>query len=85
MDRARLRSGPSAKVVVMMDRPAGAVKAALRPLMKRLAISSGPESTSPPSSEASANTPRAIRKTWRLPSRSAVRPPSRSRPPYPRM
>jgi hypothetical protein len=32
MLRARLRSGPSAKVVVMIDRPAGAVKAAAAPL-----------------------------------------------------
>ena len=43
--------------------PYGAVKAALRPLMNRLAMSSGPESTSPPSSEARAKTPRATRKT----------------------
>ena len=63
MESARLRSGPSGNVVVMIDRPAGAVKAALRPLMKRLAMSSGPESTSPPSSEASAKTPRATRNT----------------------
>ena len=41
MDRARLRSGPSGNVVVMIDRPAGAVKAALSPLMKRLAMSRG--------------------------------------------
>lgn len=41
----------------------GAVNAALRPLMKRLAISSGPESTSPPSSEASAKTASAMRNT----------------------
>src|ERR1044072_3775423 len=49
MDRARLRSGPSGNVVVMIDRPAGAVNAALRPLMKRLAMSSGAEATGPPS------------------------------------
>ena len=42
MDRARLRIGPSAKLVVMIERPAGAVKAALTPLMKRVAISSEP-------------------------------------------
>ena len=39
---ALLRAGPSAKLVVMMDRPAGAVKAAETPLMKRVAISRDP-------------------------------------------
>lgn len=33
--RALLRAGPSAKVVVMMESAAGAVKAALTPLTKR--------------------------------------------------
>ncbi len=81
MDRARLRCGPSLKVVVMIDRPAGAVKAALSPLTNRLAMRSGPESTSPPNSEATAKTASAIRKTRRLPSRSAARPPRSSSPP----
>ena len=42
MDSARLRAGPSANVVVMIDRPAGAVKAALTPLMKRVTVRSVP-------------------------------------------
>src|SRR3954466_5393380 len=35
---ARLRGAPSAKVVVMIERPAGTVKAAEAPLTKRSAI-----------------------------------------------
>ncbi len=78
---ARLRAGPSAKVVVMIESAAGAVKAALMPLMNLAAISRPPSSTSPPSREATAKTASATRKTLRRPSRSAVRPPSNSRPP----
>ena len=52
MPSARLRAGPSAKVVVMIESPAGAVNAAAAPLTKRAAISSGPLSTSAPSSDA---------------------------------
>ena len=37
-----MRAGPSANVVVMIERPAGAVNAAAAPLMNRAAISSGP-------------------------------------------
>jgi hypothetical protein len=65
----------------MIERPAGAVNAALTPLMKRVTISSVPSSTSAPRSEATANTPREIKKTRRRPSRSAARPPSRRNPP----
>ena len=71
-----MRAGPSAKFVVMIERPVGAVNAAARPLTKRVRISSGPVLTRPPASEASAKTASAIRKTLRRPSRSAVRPPS---------
>ena len=42
MLRARLRSGPSRKVVVMIDRPAGAVNAADAPLRKRVTTSRVP-------------------------------------------
>ena len=37
-----MRAGPSAKLVVMIERPAGAVNAALTPLMKRVAMSREP-------------------------------------------
>ena len=43
-----MRSGPSGNVVVMIERPAGAVNPAAMPLMKRAAISSGPLLTSAP-------------------------------------
>ena len=78
---ARLRIGPSRKVVVSSDSPAGAVKAAAMPLMNRAPISSSGLLTSPPNSDATANTARAARNTRRRPSRSAARPPSSSRPP----
>ena len=53
---ARLRIGPSRKVVVSSDSPAGAVKAAAMPLMNRAPISSSGLLTSPPNSDATANT-----------------------------
>ena len=81
MESARLRFGPSVKVVVMIDRPAGAVNAALAPFRKRVSTSSVPESTRPPASEASVNTDSPASRTFRLPSRSAMRPPSSSSPP----
>jgi hypothetical protein len=42
----------------MIERPAGAVNAALMPLMKRVAMSSVPSSARPPSAEATTKTPR---------------------------
>ena len=80
---ARLRIGPSGKFVVSRDSPAGAVTAAAMPLTNRAAISSPAPLTIPPSREAPANSASATRKTRRRPSRSAARPPSSSRPPYP--
>src|SRR5919201_2377744 len=80
---ARLRAGPSANVVVMIDRPAGAVNAALTPLMKRVAMSSAPSFASPPRPEATMNTPSEMRNMRRRPSRSAARPPRSRKPPYP--
>ena len=78
---ARLRAGPSANVVVMIDRLAGAVNAAAAPLRKRVATSSVPSFTSPPAIEASVKTASAPSSTRRRPSRSANRPPSSSSPP----
>jgi hypothetical protein len=78
---ARLRCGPSANVVVMIDRLAGAVNAAATPLMNRATISGPALLTRPPNSDATANTASAERKTRRRPSRSAALPPSSSSPP----
>jgi hypothetical protein len=81
MASARLRFGPSLNVVVMIDRPAGAVNAALMPLTMRVSTSSVPSLTSPPIAEATTNTPSAASSTRRRPSMSAARPPSSSSPP----
>jgi hypothetical protein len=67
----------------MIERPAGAVNAALTPLTKRVAMSSEPSSTSPPSADATTKTPSETRNTFRRPSRSAARPPRSRKPPYP--
>jgi len=79
--RRPVRAGPSAKPVVMMDSPAGAVNAALTPSMKRVAISRAPSLARPPRVEATMNTPSEIRNMRRRPSRSAARPPSSKKPP----
>jgi hypothetical protein len=78
---ALLRAGPSAKFVVMRENAAGAVKAAATPFTKRVAMRMDGSSTRPPSSEAAANTPSAMSRIRRRPSRSANRPPSSSRLP----
>src|SRR6478752_20641 len=67
----------------MIESPAGAVKAADMPLMKRVAMSRFPSCARPPRSDAATKTPREIKKTRRRPRRSAARPPSRRKPPYP--
>ncbi len=81
MVSALLRAGPSANVVVMIDRPAGAVKAAAMPLTKRVMTSTVPSSTTAPSADATVKTASAAISVRLRPSRSATRPPSRSRPP----
>jgi hypothetical protein len=81
MPSALLRAGPSAKVVVMIDRPAGTVNAAATPFTKRSAtIASGLLSIAL-TTDASPKTVTATRKTLRRPSRSEARPPSSSSPP----
>jgi hypothetical protein len=81
MDSALLRSRPSAKLVVMMEKPVGAVKAAARPFTNRVAMRMAGSSTSPPRRDAAAKTDRAMRKIRRRPRRSASRPPRSSRLP----
>jgi hypothetical protein len=65
----------------MIDRPAGAVNAALTPLTKRVAISRAPSFAKPPSADATTNTLSEIRNMRRRPNRSAARPPSSRNPP----
>ena len=81
IESALLRAGPSANDVVMIESAAGAVNAALTPLTNRVAIRNVPSFASPPSIDATTNTPSAIRNTRRRPSRSAARPPSSRKPP----
>src|SRR3954468_24445347 len=82
---ARLRSAPSAKVVVRMDSAAGERIAAPRPWSARAAISWPSFCDSPPSSEARAKRMRPAVNTRRRPSRSAMRPPSSRKPPKTRV
>src|SRR3954454_7032408 len=81
MPSARLRSAPSRKVVVTIDSAAGDRIAAPRPCTARAAISWPEFVARPPASDASANSTRPPMKTRRLPSRSAMRPPSSRKPP----
>src|SRR5919197_1549067 len=67
----------------MIESPAGAVNPALTPLMNRVAINRVPSLTSAPSPEATTKTASEIRNMRRRPSRSAARPPSSRKPPYP--
>ena len=78
---ARLRSAPSAKVVVMIDRAAGDTIAAPSPWTARAAISHVSDCARPPASEASEKTTRPSMNIRRRPSRSAIRPPSSRKPP----
>ena len=78
---ARLRSRPSANVVVKIERAAGDSIAAPRPWSERKAISDPSDQASPSSSELTVKTTRPATKSRRRPSRSASRPPSRSAPP----
>jgi hypothetical protein len=66
---------------VIIERLAGAVNAALAPLRKRVITIKVPSVTAAPSADASRNTLSATIRVRRLPSRSAVRPPSSSSPP----
>ena len=78
---ARLRAVPSANVVVMIERPAGTVKAADAPFTRRRTISAVSLLMNALTSDATPNTATAVRKTGRRPIRSDARPPSRSSPP----
>ncbi len=78
---ALLRSGPSSKSTVISDRAAGESSAAPRPCTARAEINQTSLCASPPASEAPAKTIRPTMNIRRLPSRSAIRPPSSRKPP----
>ena len=78
---ARVRSGPSGKLVVMRDSAAGATIAAPAPCTTRAAISSTGSCASPPARLARENAIRPATNMRRRPSRSAARPPRMRRPP----
>ncbi|CAM5482842.1 hypothetical protein SCALM49S_06432 [Streptomyces californicus] len=68
-------------VVVSSDSADGARTAAQAPCRARAANSVPGPSAAPPSAEAAANPTRPIMKVLLRPTRSAIRPPRRSRPP----
>jgi hypothetical protein len=79
--RARLRSGPSAKVVAMMATAAGTVSAAPTPCTARAAMRNPPDGASPQASDMAENSASPATNTRRRPRRSAARPPSSNSPP----
>jgi hypothetical protein len=81
MPSARLRSAPSANVVVMIDSAAGETIAAPRPWIARATISHASDCANPPASDANENTISPIMNMRLRPSRSARRPPSSRKPP----
>ena len=78
---ARLRSRPSWKVVVRIERAAGESMAAPSPCRLRNAISERSDQARPSSSELTVNRSSPAINIRRRPSRSASRPPSRRNPP----
>jgi hypothetical protein len=77
---ALLRSAPSSKVVVMIESALGVMIAAPIPWKARAPIRARSDQASPQSREAKVKTATPTMNTRRRPSRSAARPPSRSRP-----
>ena len=78
---ARVRGGPSAKVVVISDSAAGATSAPPAPCTARAVSKKAWLSANPPASEAAENSSSPAMNILRRPSRSPVRPPSSSSPP----
>ena len=75
---ARLRSAPSGKLRIRIDKAAGVIAAAPRPCTARAAINVAPEDASPHAKEASVKMATPASSTRLRPSRSANRPPSNS-------
>ena len=78
---ALLRSEPSGKVVEMIDSAVGVMIAAPTPWITRAARSAAGDQASPHMSDAAVKSRTPAMNTRRRPSRSAARPPSKSRPP----
>ena len=78
---ARLRAGPSAKVVAISASAVGAISAPPMPWMARAASSQAWELAKPPASEAAENSTSPAMNTRRRPRRSPARPPSSISPP----
>ena len=81
MPSALLRSEPSAKVVMRIDRAAGVISAAPTPWKARAPIRVASVLERPAISEAAEKRATPVMNTRRRPTRSAMRPPSSSRPP----
>ena len=78
---ARLRAGPSAKVVTISASAVGATSAPPTPWTARAASSHAWDVAKPPASEAAEKSTSPAISTRRRPSRSPARPPSSSNPP----
>src|SRR4051812_1905315 len=81
MPSALFRSAPSSNVVVMIDRAAGEMIAAPSPWSARAPTRTPSDHANPQRNDAIVNTTTPVRKTRRRPSRSAIRPASRRKPP----
>src|SRR4051812_3732515 len=81
MPSARLRSRPSANVVMRIERPAGANSAPPSPCRARNPISDPSDQETPHSKELIEKIVRPAMKTRRRPKTSARRPPRSSTPP----
>ncbi len=79
--KARLRSGPSLKLVAISASAVGEAMAPPRPCRARAASSQAEDWATPPSSEAKLNTRTPTTNTRRRPRMSPARPPSSSSPP----
>jgi hypothetical protein len=79
--KARLRSSPSAKLVVIRASAVGEAKAPPTPWSARKASSEPEFQAKPPASEATENSRMPAMKVRRRPMMSPMRPPSSSRPP----
>jgi hypothetical protein len=78
---AVVRSGPSGKVVETIERAVGVMIAAPTPWATRAATSAAGDQASPQMSDAAVKNRTPVMNRRRRPSRSAARPPSKSRPP----
>jgi hypothetical protein len=81
MPSALLRSAPSSKVVITIESAVGVMIAAPAPWMARAEISAAGLQASAHNSDAAVKSPSPTMNTRLRPSRSAARPPSKSKPP----